>query len=278
MNTTSDGESPDYPGTPQHQALLQIIVTHYHQNPRFLAVVVFGSLGRGDWDALSDIDLDVVIADDAVVEAVQELRKLCTAFAPLGEHLAVIVPDGDDAADAVLDSLMMLSVRYHPLVTTKAAIVDSMQVLAGPLDHATIAAAGMANQAASEPPVEQLLDECVRYAAVASVYMQRESPWLSIEVLHRMRTLLIEIYTRTHGGGRALHRFDATAPFALKKQLDAALPQANPHSLHSALAALLNSLESDLPRWTNGQLQITEDQQSVIRQVHARLTHLHSHG
>jgi hypothetical protein len=275
MNTTSGGESPDYPGTPQHQALLQTIVAHYRQDPRILAVVVFGSLGRGDWDALSDIDLDVVIADDAVVDAVGELRKLCAAFAPLGEHLAVLVPDGDDAADAVLDSLMMLSVRYHPLATTKAAVVDSMQVLSGRLDHARIAAAGLANPGPPEPQVGQLLDECVRYAAVASVYVLRGSPWLAIEVLHRMRSLLIEIYVRTHGGGRSLHRFNAAAPAALKAQLVATVCHATPSSLRSALAALIDLVEGDLDNWADGHLQLTNGQQTILHLVRTRLVLWH---
>ena len=73
-----------YPGTPQHQALLRTIVAHYDQDPRILAIVVFGSLGRGNWDALSDIDLDVVIADDARIDVVDELRQLCAAFCGAG--------------------------------------------------------------------------------------------------------------------------------------------------------------------------------------------------
>ena len=98
-----------YPGTPQHQALLRTIVGHYEHDPRILAIVVFGSLGRGNWDALSDIDLDVVIADNASIDVVDELRKLCATFAPLGENAALIIPGGDDTGDVVLESLMQLS-------------------------------------------------------------------------------------------------------------------------------------------------------------------------
>lgn len=212
-----------------------------------------------------------MIADGVTLGVMQELRQLCAAFAPLGEHAAVIVPDGNDAGDVVLESLMMLSVRYHPLAGTKAAIVDSMQVLSGRLDHATIAAAGLANPGPPEPQVGQLLDECVRYAAVASVYSLRGSPWLAIEVLHRMRSLLIEIYVRTHGGGRSLHRFDAAAPAALKAQLDATLPQATPSSLRSALATIADLLDHHLGDITDGQLHLTEAQQIVLRKVQERL-------
>ena len=52
-----------YPGTPQHQRLLKTIVIHYANDPRILAIIVFGSLGRGNWDPYSDLDLDVIIAD-----------------------------------------------------------------------------------------------------------------------------------------------------------------------------------------------------------------------
>ncbi len=52
-----------YPGTAEQQALLRAVVAHYRDDPRILAVIVFGSLGRGNWDSYSDLDLDVIIAD-----------------------------------------------------------------------------------------------------------------------------------------------------------------------------------------------------------------------
>ena len=90
-----------YPGTPQHQAILRAIVAHYENDPRILAVAVFGSLGRGNWDEYSDIDLDVVIAAGISLNAAEELTELCRTLEPLGERLAVIVPDDTDAGDVV---------------------------------------------------------------------------------------------------------------------------------------------------------------------------------
>lgn len=259
------------PGTPQHQSLLRTIVAHYDQDPRILAIVVFGSLGRGNWDALSDIDLDVLIADDARIDVVDELRQLCAAFSPLGERAALIVPDEDDAGDVVLESLMQLSVRYHPLAQTSPNIVSSMVVLAGSLDHAAIAAAGQANRATAEPPIGELLDACVRYAAGAQVYLQRRTLWLSIEILHRMRGLLMEIFTRTHGGGRSPQRFEASASGSLQARLGATLPQPHIASLAASLAALGDLMENDLENLTDGQLHLTDGQKAVLRQVSRRL-------
>ena len=166
-----------YPGTPQHQALLQIIVAHYQDDPRILATVVFGSLGRGNWDALSDIDLDVVIADDARIDVVDELRKLCAAFAPLAEHAALIVPDGDDAGDVVLESLMQFSARYHPLAQTSPHIVSSMQVLAGVLDHSAIRRP--ARQTVSKrSPSRRVAGRLRTLRGSRHVYLQRGTLWL----------------------------------------------------------------------------------------------------
>ncbi len=58
-----------YPGTPQHQALLHHIVTYYHNDSRTLALALFASLARGTWDQYSDLDLDVVVRDNAQVDA-----------------------------------------------------------------------------------------------------------------------------------------------------------------------------------------------------------------
>jgi len=90
-----------YPGTAQHQALLQAIVARYKDDSRVLAVIVFGSLGRGNWDDYSDIDLDVVMADETTLDVLCELEQLCEALAALNERAALIIPDGDDAGDVV---------------------------------------------------------------------------------------------------------------------------------------------------------------------------------
>jgi predicted nucleotidyltransferase len=58
----------DYPGMLQHQALLRSIVSFYEDDPRILAVAIFGSLGRGSWDCYSDLDLDVVIANVGLIK------------------------------------------------------------------------------------------------------------------------------------------------------------------------------------------------------------------
>ncbi len=266
-----------YPGTSQHQAILRAIVEHYENDPRILAVAVFGSLGRGNWDEHSDIDLDVVIADEVRLNALEELTQMCLTFEPWGEHIAVIVPDGADAGDVVFESLLQLSVRYHSLTTTSPNIVDSLQVLTGQINHSAIAAAGAANHRPSNP-LEQTLGRCVRYTAVADVALQRHNLWDAIEALHRIRTLLMELYTLTHGGQRPVQFFQAKADVDLQDELGGTLPQYHLASAQASLERCLDILEHDLGHLTNEQIQLPDAYRKVLSAVRVRQTHLQSGG
>jgi predicted nucleotidyltransferase len=257
-----------YPGTLQHQAILRAIVEYYENDPRILAVAVFGSLGRGNWDEYSDIDLDVVVADGVSLNAAEELTQLCQAFESLGERLAVIVSD-DDAGDVVFESLLQMSVRYHPLADTHPNIVDTLQVLTGRIDHSVIAAAGQANRR-PRPSAEETLAECVRYAAVADIALQRHGLWDAIEIVHRLRTLLMELYTLTHGGQRAWQFFQANADPDLQAQLGQTLPQYDLAAVQVSLVRCLDILEHDVEHLTDGQIQLPDAYRTVLQAVRAR--------
>jgi predicted nucleotidyltransferase len=268
----------NYPGTPQHQTLLRAIVSHYQNDPRILAVVVFGSLSRGTSDQYSDIDLDVVIADGVRLNAVEELERLCGALASIGENSALIVPDGDDAGDVVFESLMQLSARYHPLSATHPNIVDSLRVLMGRIDHAAIAAAGSANRRPKGQALKQLLDRCVRYAVVADVAVQRHDLWAAVEMLHRLRGLLMELYARARGGQRPAQVFQADADPQLQARLGRTLPQYDLASLKDSLGHCIEILEHDLGHLTKGQVQLTDVHRKVLGRVRARQEHLGDGG
>ena len=257
-----------YPGTSQHQAVLRAIVEHYANDPRILAVAVFGSLGRGNWDEYSDIDLDVVIADGANLNIDEEFAQLRPAFAAVGEHVAVIILD-DDSSDVVFESLLQMSVRYHPLVATHPNIVDTLHILTSRIDHDVIAAAGMANQR-PRTPIEEILAESVRYAAVADIALQRHGLWDAVEMVHRLRVLLMELYALTHGGQRAWQFFQANADPDLQAKLGYTLPQYSLGSVQASLVRCLDLLEHDLGHLTNGQIQLPDAYQKVLRAVRVR--------
>jgi predicted nucleotidyltransferase len=263
-----------YPGTPRHQALLKAVVAHYADDPRVLAVSLFGSLARGSWDRYSDLDLDVVVADGVPIEPVRELERLCASFASIGERAALIVPAGPDRGDVVLASLLELSVRYHLLGATSPNILESLRVLAGRLDNATIQAAGEANRRTEDEPLTQLLDEYVRYAVGVEVALRRGRLWGAIEQLHRMRDLLMAIFARARGGGRPLQTFEADADETLQARLGATLPQYDGPSVRAALTAMLDLVEHNLSSLSAGRLQLVDTQREVIRAVRGRQAEL----
>jgi len=259
-----------FPGTKQHQALLNSIVTFYQNDPRVLAVIVFGSLGRGNWDEYSDLDLDVIVADDIRIDISNELDRLCKSFAGLNERAAIILPEGDEG-DIVLESLMQLSIRYHLLSQTSPNIVDSMLVLAGSLDHMEITSAGNENRSGDAKPLSQLLDRCVRYAVVANVEFQRKHFWAANEILHRMRTIIMDIYACTHSGYRGYQFFDINAGRRFQQRLGAILPTFDNHSLQESFKRTLDLIESDLSYLSGGQLDLTNGQNIILNRVRQQI-------
>ena len=259
-----------YPGNERHQALLRAIVSCSEGDPRVLAVAVFGSLGRGDWDAWSDVDLDVILADGVEADVEAEVRRLGKSFDRIGERVALVVPDGDDAVDVVLESLLLLSVRYHVLAQTKPAILDSMLLLCGCLGEATIRTAGLANSRPAET-AGRLLDTFIRYAVVADTCLHRGRVWETVELLQRMRTLLMQLFADTHGGGRGWLAFEQRASPELRARVGATLPQADADSLHTCLLRLIELLEVDLDTLTDGQVELSAAQRRVLQRVRGSL-------
>jgi predicted nucleotidyltransferase len=256
-----------YPGTPQHQALLKSIVDFYAADPRIRAVVVFGSLGRGNWDADSDIDLDVIIGDDVNLDVPRALQELNDALAATGEKAALAFPVGPDEGEIVFESLMQISVRYHTLATTKPAIVDSMKVLAGELETGSIAAAGLGIQMEDKSPLRSLLDQLLRYAAVTDVAVRRQNLWLAIELLGRMRGLCLELFTRAHGGERSFYFFATTAEPQLQARVGQALPQFDLASVRRCLLTFVDILEQDGETLSAGQLHLREADRRLLARV-----------
>src|SRR6266446_2038825 len=259
-----------YPGTPQHQNLLQAIVSHYTDDPRIMAVIVFGSLGRGNWDPYSDLDLDIIIGDNVHMNVVQELERTIHSFSDIGERAALIIPHVNDAADVVLASSMELSVRYHTLMSTSPNIIESMKILWARIDEATIKAAGLANRNTGEASAGQLLDMCVRYALETDIALQRRQLWMATELEHRIRELLMELFAQLYDNPRPIHAFQKEASLSLQTLLGATLPQYDLLSIQKALLNSLDILENNLDQLAGRQVKLTQAHLKIIKQIRER--------
>jgi predicted nucleotidyltransferase len=257
-----------YPGTDQHRVLLEAVVKHYQHDDRVLAVCVFGSLARGNWDEYSDLDLDVVIQDGVQIDVIEELQALCAA---LGEGALIIVPSGADSGDVVLKSLSELSIRYHSLATTSPNIVDSIMLLTGKIDIATIKAAGLANRTAPPSVSTHDVDRLLRWALEVTICLRREKFWQGVRLLQYMRDMLIDIFAYSRGYVRSSHAFDSDAGEKLQAQLAQTFPRNELSSLKECLFVILDLLENYLAELSSGQLQLTTTQRELIVTIRARL-------
>ena len=171
-------------GSERHRAVIDQIVSFYREDARIRAVGVFGSVGAGTWHELSDVDLDVVIADGVTISPRDEVEAL------FGTR-ATIVLASEDSADIVLDSLEELSIRWHTLATTSPNISTTVHVVAGALSSAEARAAGAANRAT--PDRERLLDTLVRAAVGAAKAIERQRTWSAVVAVQEMRYALTSL-------------------------------------------------------------------------------------
>ncbi len=169
-------------GSARHRALIGEIVAFYERDDRIRAVAVFGSVGGGAWHGLSDVDLDVVIADHAVIAPQKEVEAL------FGERAKIVLVSGD-AADVVLDSLEELSIRWHPLATTSPNISRTVRVVSGPITDQEVQASAEANRTSSDQ--QRLLDELVRAGVGAAKAIKRQEPWNAVIAVQEMRDALL---------------------------------------------------------------------------------------
>ncbi len=262
-----------YPGTPQHQALLHAAAAYYAEDPRVLALAVFGSLGRGNWDAYSDLDLDVVVADEVTIEPVEELRQLGAVFTALDERVLLIEPDNADAGDMMLASLIGVSVRYHPLHTTSPNIVDSLRVLTGSIDLERIKAAGLANRRPQTTPT-QGVSRFLRLALAADIALQRREIWNVLPALHGMRELLLEAFTLARGGARPYRFFQERADPELQARFGRTVPAYSLRSAQGAFLELLDLVEHDGARIAQGRLDLSDGHREMLGAIRERQARL----
>lgn len=259
------------PGTPRHQRVLAATVAHVAAQPWARALVLFGSLARGNWDASSDLDLDVVIGDDARVDPVAELEHLCASFAAIGERAAVIVPKRGDEGDVVLESLLGLSVRFHSLAATSPNIVESMRLLWGRIPAEDIADAGMANRPRTSPALDEPLGYALRQAVEASNALVRGRLWFAIHALNECRDALVTLYGLCRDAPRPLRAFEEHATGDLERRFAATQPAYDAASIRAALLAMLDLIERDLDAIACGRVALTAAQHALITAVRQRL-------
>ncbi len=256
-------------GNAEHQRLLRAMTTYHARQPWARAFLVFGSIGRGDWDDYSDLDLDVIISDGAALDPVPEVTRLCDA---IGERLALIAPRRDDDADVVLESLAQFSIRYHPLATTSPNIIDSMRLLWGHLSLDEIRAAGQRNRRALLATPESMLALATRALLNSQLALARGRLWSALNSLEETRSLLLEIYAHARDLPRSKPAFERDADPTLRDALAPLAASLTPAAIRAALLAGCDLLLGPtLDRLTNCQAALTSGERHMLTEVRQRL-------
>ena len=268
----------DYPGGPVQQRLLRAMTAYHARQPWALAFILFGSLARGDWDAYSDLDLDVVITDDARIEPVAEITRLCAALdATLGERAALIAPRRGDDGDIVLASLQCFSIRYHPLRATSPNIVSSLRLLWARIPAQAVRAAGLANAPRPEPAIERtqrpetLVARAVRSTLIGTQAVARGRRWGALAALEELRELLMTLWAQAHAGERPLQSFERGATPALQAQLAQTIGGWEPDSVRAALLAACDLLSTRLDAFGGGLARLSTDERAALAQIQAQI-------
>lgn len=254
------------PGTPRHQTLLAAITAFYAYDPRVAALAVFGSMARGNWTPLSDLDLDVVLEDGVNIEIGAELEALCRGLNGLGGETALIVTRPPDAGDVVLADLSEFSIRYHPLADTSPNIVSALRVLTGRLTLAEIQAAGQANRRENTESAAQLINACLRYLLGIDISLRRGQRWLALDLLHRVRGMVMQLYALAHPELEARNAFNH-APEALQQQVALTLPGYDLDSLRSAHAHMLDLFDRHWPLVSDGRFALDAAQNQILTTI-----------
>jgi hypothetical protein len=236
-------------------------------------VTVHGSLARGNWDAYSDADLAMVVADDVDVDAAwvaNEARRVSEAC----DLRPAVLRAGSDEADLVLLPPMHVGIQYRPLKRTSPFVGENCLILAGSLDRETIRSAGEANRAttaALQPrSLPQLLATCLLNTTGVDLRLHRGEYWRAYEALFSAVQNLVQLFAFSRGGTRPLPVFEAQADDALKQRLGQALPVCEPRALQRSYVSLLDILEGELDGIASSKVQLTDAQRQLISRLRAR--------
>lgn len=263
---------PSLPDTSHHQELLQRITSFYAGDNRILALLLFGSLGRGAGDRWSDLDLAVVVRDGVHVEVSAELARLAAALAVHGDPV-LSTADAGDAGYLIPQSLCGIAIDYTELAKVSSYVLHGCIVLAGTLDLETIRKAAAANDT-PPPTLDLLLRKALWLALGADICIRRHQFWQALPTLDRIRGTLIEIFALSRGGRRASYAFGETASAELQEKFGRTLPAYVLYAPAAALSALLDLVEHDLLELSNGQLQLDHGQRELISRLRVRLAAL----
>jgi predicted nucleotidyltransferase len=256
-----------YPGSERHQKLLRSIVAQYEGDDRILSILLFGSLADGSWDSHSDLDLDFIVSETSSFNTFDEIAKLLERLEGSNSRSSLVIPNGLEEVDVVLNTLEEFSVRFHDISTTSPNIIENFIILHGDLDRNTIISAGAANRKNAITELDILVDKCIRYLLEVNIAIRRKRIWAAVELLHYCRGLLMELFTVAHGGKRSYQHFEKNASNELQGRIGRTLPRFDLESLKTALLGLIEVVCENLPELSYGKVLLVPVRHELLENI-----------
>lgn len=183
-----------------HVRVLRGIVAAAERDDRILAAQVQGSIGRGSADALSDLDVGLVVADEHWPAIGPELTVMAGGLGEVVDSYAEFVPPAD------APELLRIWVQYASCVKLDMLVLPSTKVLGSGPDGRTLYDPRQLLQATDHPARLADLGTIAKWALFAWIgltdvarFVERDRPAAAAEYMVAARQATISCWVAAHG-------------------------------------------------------------------------------
>lgn len=254
------------PGNENHQRLLSLVLATSTKDKNTQSVILFGSLGRGDWDKDSDIDLDIIVKDDSAKIVSEEIEKLLGEFTKNHQKILLHFSEVANEITIVFSTLDRVSIRFHLIEDTDWKILDSMKIIFGGLTKDKIVNVLSQKKTEEIPNLEVLQNKFLELAVYVPISLRRGKLINAAFFLNKMRQLLIEIYTNTRNVDRFLD-FEKIADKSIVACLTPTYSILNEEAIGQSFNSLLAYYRDHLDSIALKKLFLTPSQKELINQT-----------
>lgn len=252
------------PGNKTHQKILQTLLELFRNDTNIEALIVFGSLGRGDWDDYSDLDLDAVVKDAQRAVIQKEIAKMLVVLADAGFSALSSFEEFPNELVIILETLDRISIRFHLLKDTHPAIVGSMRVLFGRLSREDIQKSSIRKEKVID--FNLLNNKFLELSIYVPVSLRRNKLINALFFLNKMRQTLIQIYIHSHNLSREFD-FEESADTSLLHDLYYTYGVCQKDQIYEAFMKLLDIYEKNIEEISARKIRLSEKHRKILRKV-----------
>lgn len=199
---------------------------------------VFGSLGRGNWDIYSDLDLDVIVTDDSEAVINQEMKDIFSEFQKQKLNILLQFQEVANEWIIIFKTLDRVSIRFHLIENTVPHILSTLKILLGTINLSDIRRVIKKNETGHND-LKLLKNKFIELSIYVPIAIKRGNFSNAIFFLNKMRNIIIEIYTLSKGIPRLLD-FEKSAEPKIMQELSKTYPAFQPDSVRQSFLELVN--------------------------------------